>query len=91
MATTIYGLDWFEGDGLNYAYTELADAKLDVLEYLLTRHIDEVSAGRYDVGYTEESADTLACDSISLIEDEYVDDIVNITYLDLKDNFKLTP
>lgn len=89
MATVVYGLDWYEGDGLNYAYTELADAKLDALEYLFTRFIDEITSNKHIIGAIEERADILALDSESLVKDEYVDDMVNIVYMDLKDNFKI--
>lgn len=90
MATIIYGLDWYEGDGLNYAYTELADAKLDVLEYLYNRFIDEITRNRNTIGALEESADVLALDTESIVVDEYVDDLVNIVYMNLSDKFKPT-
>lgn len=92
MATIIYGLDWYEGDGLDYAYTELADAKLDVLEYLCNRFIEDMTnRACLDIGTLEEDADVLALDAESLVVDEYVDDIVNIVYLNLNDKFKPTP
>lgn len=88
MATVIYGLDWYEGDGLNYAYTELADAKLDVLEYILNRFIEENVHNKHIIGALEESADILTLDAESLVVDEYIDDLVNIVYMNLSDNFK---
>ena len=83
MATTVYGLDWVNGDGLNYAYAELADAKLDVLEYLLNTYINSITAN--DV---KDLSDELALDSESIVTDEWIDDLVYITYLDVHDSFK---
>lgn len=83
MATMVYGLDWVNGDGLNYAYAELADAKLDVLEYLLNTYINSITAN--DV---KELSDELALDSESIVTDEWIDDLVYITYLDVHDSFK---
>lgn len=87
MATTIYGLDWVNGDGLNYAYTELADAKLDVLEYLLDTYISHIPYHIKNHSIEDFSAD-LALDSESIVEDDYVDDLVYITYIDVHDSFK---
>lgn len=87
MATTIYGLDWVNGDGLNYAYTELADAKLDVLEYLLDTYISHIPFHIKNNSIEDFSAD-LALDSGSIVEDDYVDDLVYITYIDVHDSFK---
>lgn len=87
MATTIYGLDWVNGDGLNYAYTELADAKLDVLEYLLNTYISHIPFHIKNNSIEDFSAD-LALDSESIVEDDYVDDLVYITYIDVHDSFK---
>ena len=87
MATTVYGLDWVNGDGLNYAYTELADAKLDVLEYLLDTYISHIPFHIKNNSIEDFSAD-LALDSESLVEDNYVDDLVYITYIDVNDGFK---
>lgn len=87
MATTIYGLDWVNGDGLNYAYTELADAKLDVLEYLLDIYISHIPFHIKNNSIEDFSAD-LALDSESIVEDDYVDDLVYITYIDVHDSFK---
>lgn len=87
MATTIYGLDWVNGDGLNYAYTELADAKLDVLEYLLDTYISHIPFHIKNNSIEDFSAD-LALDSESIVEDDYVDDLVYITYIDVHDSFK---
>lgn len=87
MATTIYGLDWVNGDGLNYAYTELADAKLDVLEYLLDTYISHIPFHIKSNSIEDFSAD-LALDSESIVEDDYVDDLVYITYIDVHDGFK---
>ena len=87
MATTFYGLDWINGDGLNYAYTELADAKLDVLEYLLDTYISHIPFHIKNNSIEDFSAD-LALDSESIVEDDYVDDLVYITYIDVHDGFK---
>lgn len=87
MATTIYGLDWVNGDGLNYAYTELADAKLDVLEYLLDTYMSHIPFHIKNNSIEDFSAD-LALDSESIVEDDYVDDLVYITYIDVHDSFK---
>ena len=87
MATTIYGLDWVNGDGLNYAYTELADAKLDVLEYLLDTYISHIPFHIKNNSIEDFSTD-LALDSESIVEDDYVDDLVYITYIDVHDGFK---
>ena len=87
MATTIYGLDWVNGDGLNYAYTELTDAKLDVLEYLLDTYISHIPFHIKNNSIEDFSAD-LALDSESIVEDDYVDDLVYITYIDVHDGFK---
>ena len=87
MATTIYGLDWINGDGLNYAYTELADAKLDVLEYLLDTYISHIPFHIKNNSIEDLSAD-LALDSESIVEDNYIEDLVYITYLDVHDGFK---
>ena len=87
MATTIYGLDWVNGDGLDYAYTELADAKLDVLEYLLDTYISHIPFHIKNNSIEDFSAD-LALDSESIVEDNYVDDLVYITYIDVHNGFK---
>ena len=87
MATTVYGLDWVNGAGLNYAYTELADAKLDVLEYLLDTYISHIPFHIKNNSIEDFSAD-LALDSESIVEDEWIDDLVYITYLDVHDGFK---
>ena len=87
MATTVYGLDWVNGDGLNYAYTELADAKLDVLEYLLDTYINHIPLHIKNNSIKDLSND-LALDSESIVEDEWIDDLVYITYLDVHDSFK---
>lgn len=87
MATTIYGLDWINGDGLNYAYTELADAKLDVLEYLLDTYISHIPFHIKNNSIEDFSAD-LALDSESIVEDNCVEDLVYITYIDVHDGFK---
>lgn len=87
MATTVYGLDWVNGDGLNYAYTELADAKLDVLEYLLDTYIRDIPYHIKD-NSIKDFSDNLALDSESIVEDDYVDDLVYITNLDVHDSFK---
>lgn len=87
MATTIYGLDWVNGDGLNYAYTELADAKLDVLNYLLDIYIRDIPYHIKNHSIEDFSAN-LALDSESIVEDDYVDDLVYITYIDVHDGFK---
>lgn len=83
MATTVYGLDWVNGDGLNYAYAELADAKLDVLEYLLNTYINSIT-----VDNVKDLSDELALDTESIVVDEWIDDLVYITYLDVHDKFK---
>ena len=87
MAKTIYGLDWVNGDGLNYAYTELADAKLDVLEYILDIYIRDIP---YHIknNTLKDLSDELALDSENIVEDHYVDDLVYITYIDVLDGFK---
>ena len=87
MATTIYGLDWVNGDGLNYAYTELADAKLDVLEYLLDTYIRDIPL-HIKNNTLKDLSDELALDSESIVEDEWIDDLVYITHLDVHDGFK---
>lgn len=87
MATTIYGLDWVNGDGLNYAYTELTDAKLDVLEYLLDTYISHIPF-HIKNNSIKDLSDDLALDSESIVEDNYVDDLVYITYIDVHDGFK---
>lgn len=87
MATTVYGLDWVNGDGLNYAYTELADAKLDVLEYLLDTYISHIPLHTKN-DTLKDLSDDLALDSESIVEDEWIDDLVYITYLDVHDSFK---
>ena len=87
MATTIYGLDWVNGDGLNYAYTERADAKLDVLEYLLDTYISHIPF-HIKNNSIKDLSDDLALDSESIVEDNYVDDLVYITYIDVHDGFK---
>ena len=87
MATTIYGLDWVNGDGLDYAYTELADAKLDVLEYLLDTYISHIPFHIKNNSIEDFSAD-LALDSESIVEDNYVEDLVYITHIDVRDGFK---
>ena len=87
MATTIYGLDWVNGDGLDYAYTELADAKLDVLEYLLDTYISHIPFHIKNNSIEDFSAD-LALDSESIVEHNYVDDLVYITYIDVHNGFK---
>lgn len=87
MATTIYGLDWVNGDGLNYAYTELADAKLDVLEYLLDTYISHIPL-HIKNNALKDLSDELALDSESIVEDHYVYDLVYITYIDVHDGFK---
>ena len=87
MATTVYGLDWVNGDGLNYAYTELADAKLDVLEYLLDTYISHIPF-HIKNNSIKDLSDDLALDSESIVEDNYVDDLVYITYIDVHDGFK---
>ena len=87
MAMTVYGLDWVNGDGLNYAYTNLADAKLDVFEYLLNSYINNISTYNLTIGDVENYADELALDSKSLMVDEWIDDLVYITYLNVSDKF----
>lgn len=87
MATTVYGLDWVNGDGLNYAYTELADAKLDVLEYLLDTYINHIPF-HIKNNSIKDLSDELALDSESIVEDEWIDDLVYITHLDVHDGFK---
>ena len=87
MATTVYGLDWVNGDGLDYAYTELADAKLDVLEYLLDTYISHIPFHIKNNSIEDFSAD-LALDSESIVEDNYVEDLVYITHIDVRDGFK---
>ena len=87
MATTVYGLDWVNGDGLNYAYTELADAKLDVLEYLLDTYISHIPF-HIKNNSIKDLSDGLALDSESIVEDNYIEDLVYITYLDVHDGFK---
>ena len=87
MATTVYGLDWVNGDGLNYDYAELAEAKIDVLKYLLDTYIRDIP---YHIknNSIKDFSDNLALDSESLVEDNYVDDLVYITYIDVNDGFK---
>lgn len=87
MATTVYGLDWVNGDGLNYAYAELADAKLDVLEYLLDTYISHIPF-HIKNNSIKDLSDDLALDSESIVEDNYIEDLVYITYLDVHDGFK---
>ena len=87
MATTVYGLEWVNGDGLDYAYTELADAKLDVLEYLLDTYISHIPFHIKNNSIEDFSAD-LALDSESIVEDNYVEDLVYITHIDVRDGFK---
>lgn len=87
MATTIYGLVWVNRDGLDYAYTELADAKLDVLEYLLDTYISLIPFHIKNNSIEDFSAD-LALDSESIVENDYVNDLVYITYIDVHDGFK---
>lgn len=87
MATTIYGLDWAHDAGLNYAYTELADAKLDVLEYLLDAYISHIPF-HIKNNSIKDLSDDLALDSESIVEDNYVEDLVYITYIDVYDGFK---
>lgn len=87
MATTIYGLDWAHDAGLNYAYTELADAKLDVLEYLLDAYISHIPS-HIKNNSIKDLSDNLALDSESIMEDNYVEDLVYITYIDVYDGFK---
>lgn len=84
MAMTVYGLDWANGDGLNYAYTDLADAKLDVFESLLNSYINSISLR---VNNIKDLSDELALDSESLMVDEWIDDLVYITYLNVSDKF----
>lgn len=85
MTTTIYGLDWVNGDGLSYAYTELADAQLDVLEYLLDTYISHVSTHGNQI---KDLSDALALDTESLVFDGWIDDMVYINDFDLRDGFK---
>lgn len=85
MAMTVYGLDWVNGDGLNYAYTDLADAKLDVFECLLNSYINSISLR---INNIKDLSDELALDSESIMTDEWIDDLVYITYLDVHDSFK---
>lgn len=85
MAMTVYGLDWVNGDGLNYAYTNLADAKLDVFESLLNSYINSISFHSANI---QDLSDELALDSESIVVDEWIDDLVYITYLDVHDGFK---
>lgn len=87
MATTVYGLDWAHDAGLNYAYTELADAKLNVLEYLLDTYISHIPFHIKNNSIEDFSAD-LALDSESIVEDNYIEDLVYITYIDVHDGFK---
>lgn len=87
MATTVYGLDWAHDAGLNYAYTELADAKLDVLEYLLDTYISHIPF-HIKNNSIKDLSDDLALDSESIVEDNYIEDLVYITYLDVHDGFK---
>lgn len=87
MSTEIYGLDWYNGDGLNSAYKELADAQLDVLNYIMDNHLEEVSLNKYTIGIAEESAYTLAMDAVSIVDDWYIDDMVNIVSISLIDKF----
>ena len=87
MSTAVYGLDWAHDAGLNYAYTELADAKLDVLDYLLDIYIRDIP---YHIknNSIKDLSDNLALDSESIVEDNYVEDLVYITYIDVHDGFK---
>ena len=87
MAITVYGLDWAHDAGLNYAYTELADAKLDVLDYLLDIYIRDIP---YHIknNSIKDFSDNLALDSESIVEDNYVEDLVYITHIDVRDGFK---
>ena len=87
MATTVYGLDWAHDAGLNYVYTELADAKLDVLEYLLDTYISQIPFHTKN-NSIKDLSDDLALDSESIVEDNYIEDLVYITYLDVHDGFK---
>ena len=87
MATTVYGLNWVNGDGIYSAYTKLADAKLDVLEYLLDIYIRNIPS-HIKNNSIKDFSDGLALDSESLVEDNYVDDLVYITYIDVNDGFK---
>lgn len=84
MAMTVYGLDWVNGDGLNYAYTDLADAKLDVFESLLNSYINSISLR---IDNIKDLSDELAIDSESLVVDEWIDDLVYITHLNVSDKF----
>lgn len=86
MAMTVYGLDWVNGDGLNYAYTDLADAKLDVFEYLLDTYIRSISF-HITTNDVKDLSDELALDSESLVVDEWIDDLVYITHLNVSDKF----
>lgn len=83
---TVYGLDWVNGDGLNYAYTDLADAKLDVFEYLLDTYINSISF-HITANDVKDLSDELALDSESLVVDEWIDDLVYITRLNVSDKF----
>lgn len=86
MAMTVYGLDWVNGDGLNYAYTDLADAKLDVFEYLLDTYIRSISF-HITANDVKDLSDELALDSESIMTDEWIDDLVYITHLNVSDKF----
>lgn len=86
MAITVYGLDWVNGDGLNYVYTDLADAKLDVFEYLLNTYINSISF-HITTNDVKDLSDELALDSESLVVDKWIDDLVYITNLDVYDKF----
>lgn len=85
MAMTVYGLDWVNGGGLNYAYTDLADAKLDVFECLLNSYINSIS---YRACNIKDLSDELAIDSESIMVDELIEDMVYITQFDVHDSFK---
>lgn len=82
--TVVYGLDWVNGDGLNYAYTNLTDAKLDVFECLLNSYINSISLRAHNI---KDLSDELAIDSESIMVDEWIDDMVYITYLNVSDKF----
>lgn len=83
MAMTIYGLDWVNGDGLNYGYTDLADAKLDVFECLLNSYIHSISPCNI-----KDLSDELAINSESIMVDELIEDMVYITQFDVHGSFK---
>lgn len=87
MTTEVYGLDWYNGDELSSAYTEVADAQLDVINYSLERHLEEIMNDRFTIGLTEASADMLALNVVSIVDDWYIDDTVNIVSISLFDKF----